>query len=62
MITDAYTKASFTAQRYKTRIAKDDDSAAEAALAMFKSKKTKIENKEGTNKQFGSTDDTTGST
>ena len=62
MITDAYAKDSFTVQRSKQNVAKDDDSAAEAALAMFKSKKPKIENEEEPKKRSGSTDETTGST
>ena len=61
MITDAYAKGSFTAQRSKTRAAKDD-SAAEAALAMFKSKKPKSEKKDEPKKFSGSTDGATGST
>ncbi len=41
-ITETYTKASFTAQRGKKRASKEDDSAAEAALAMFKGKKKEV--------------------
>ena len=44
------------------RIAKDDDSAVEAALAMFKNKKPKSEKKKEPKKPSGSTDGTTGST
>ena len=62
MITDAHEKASFTAKRSKARAAKDDDSAAEAALAMFKGRKPKFEKKEEPKKSSGSTDGTTDST
>jgi hypothetical protein len=56
MITDTYTKASFTAQRGKKRASKEDDNAAEAALAMFKGKKKKVE-KDEPKKSIGSSAD-----